>query len=866
MDNRTSDDYSEDRKGPRVSVVNSFEESKELKKGIHIIEKSLDDKSRVILRIRNQNQFREEDVSTLVDPVSEFMYEKVSTMTLEEGLQILADAVEYHDDDVNFPAQTMAKITGLLAGECRDQDPEGHDLDVKIEAALIKYHSPYPEVRAICDPFDDPTIPVETIRAYVLGTIWVCIGSFVNTFFNQRQPSLRIQSTVIQLLLYPCGKVVERLPNWSFTFRGNRYCTNPGPWTHKEQMLVTTMVNIAAGSSNFMGYVLTMTLDTFFGMKYLNFGFIFLMNFSTLFFGFGLAGLLRKWVIYPVKAVWPTILPTLALNRALLLPEAKSSVNGWTITRYKFFFVMLIASFFYFFFPNYIFKVLSTFNWMTWIAPQNKNLAIVTGSYLGLGYNPITTFDWAVINYSSPLVVPFFSLMNRYLGMFLSGILLIALYWTNYKWTGYLPINSNDVFDSMGEEYNISRVTMAGGNLIDLEGYRNYSPPYMSIGNLISSGASFSVYTLCFTYILLTERRIIWQALKGFWQQIRNPKQHNLATYEDPISRIMAKYPEVPDWWYAIVFVIALVFGIVGITMYPTDTPVWSILVIVALSVAMLVPTALIFAVTGYQLGMSNLAVIVTGYMVPGNAMANMICRVYGYNIDDQAEDFISDLKMGHYSKLPPRSVFRAQMLATLLQTLVTIGTTEFLIASVSDLCSVTQIDRFVCSFPRSLYADTIMFGLVGPERMFNSLYPALKYCFLIGFVAAVGCWLLRMYFPRYLKYVHPVLIISGVNRWGGSYNLSYYTPGLFAGFAFSWHIKRHYLAWWVKYNYLLTSGLSAGIAFSGIVIFLTLQYTKTKFNWWGNDIISSGVDFKRAAALYEVPEGGFGVKIGDFQ
>ncbi|KAK9259232.1 OPT oligopeptide transporter protein-domain-containing protein [Lipomyces tetrasporus] len=815
MNNRTSDDYLEDRKAPHVSVANSFEESEELKKGVHIVEKAIDDndKSKVIYRIRNQNQFREEDVSNLVDPVSEFMYEKVSTMTLEEGLQILADAVEYHDDDVNFPAKTMTKITGLLAGEGRDQDPDGHDLDVKIEAALIKYHSPYPEVRAICDPFDDPTIPVETIRAYVLGTIWVCIGSFVNTFFNQRQPSLRIQSTVIQLLLYPCGKVAERLPNWSFTFRGNIYCTNPGPWTHKEQMLVTTMVNIAAGSSNFMAYVLTMTLDTFFGMKYLNFGFIFLMNFSTLFFGFGLAGLLRKWVIYPVKAVWPTILPTLALNRALLLPEVKSSVNGWTITRYKFFFVMLIASFFYFFFPNYIFKVLSTFNWMTWIAPQDTTLAIITGSYLGLGYNPITTFDWAVINYSSPLVVPFFALLNRYLGMFLSGILLIALNWTNYKWTGYLPINSNGVFDSIGEDYNISRVTIPGGNLIDLEGYRNYSPPYMSIGNLISTGGGFSVYTLCFTYIILTERRIMWQALKGFWQQIRNPRQHNLTSYEDPISKIMANYPEVPDWWYAIVFVTALAFGIVGITVYPTDTPVWSILVIVALSVAMLVPTALIFAVTGYQLGMANLAVIVVGYMVPGNAMANMIGRVYGYSIDDQAEDFISDLKMGHYSKLPPRAVFRAQMLATFLQTL-------FLIASVSDLCSVTQIDRFVCSFPRSLYADTIMFGLVGPERMFNSLYPALKY--------SIACWLLRMYFPRYLKYVHPVLIISGVNRWGGSYNLS-------------WHIKRHYLAWWVKYNYLLTSGFGV--------------YTKVRFNWWGNTIISSGVDFKRAAALYEVPE-----------
>ncbi|KAK9328056.1 OPT oligopeptide transporter protein-domain-containing protein [Lipomyces starkeyi] len=865
MGRKSVTNYSEDMENTTSCVsVKSPEGFTESEKGIHIIEKSLDSKSRIIDRIKDKNSHGSDDSSTVIDPVSEFIYEKVSSLTLEEGLQILEDGVAYHDDDVNFPAQTLSKIKGLIAGRGRDEDPDSYEIDVKVEAAMIKYHSPYPEVRAVCDPFDDPTIPVETIRAYVLGTIWVLIGSFVNTFFNQRQPTLRIQSTVIQLLLYPCGKLAERLPDWSFSFRGRRYSTNPGPWTHKEQMLATVMVNIAATTSNWMGYVLTMRLDIFFGMKYIDFGFVLLMNFSTLFFGFGLAGMLRKSVIYPTKAVWPTILPTLALNRALLVPEAKSSINGWTITKYKFFFVALIISFFYFFFPTYIFKAISTFNWMTWIAPDNKNLAIITGSFLGLGFNPITTFDWAVINYSSPLVVPFFSLLNRYLGMLFSAFLLIIMYWTNYKWTAYLPINSNDVFDSMGQEYNISRVL--NDNVINLDGYRNYSPPYISIGNLISTGAGFAIYTLCFTYIVLTERRLIWQAAKGLWLSIRHPKRSNLTSFDDPISRLMAKYPEVPDWWYAIVFIISLVFGVVAVTVYPTQTPVWAIVITILLSIAMVVPSALIYAVTGYQLMMSNLAVIITGYILPGNAMANMICRVYGYNIDEQAEDFITDLKIGHYAKLPPRALFRAQMLATAIQTFVTIGANEFLVSSVTNVCSVTQPDRFVCTFPRSLYADTIMFGLVGPERMFNSLYPALKYCFLIGFLAAFPCWLARVYFPRQLKYAHPVLFLNGISRWGSTYNLSYYTPGLFAGYAFMWHIKRRYLGWWAKYNYLLTAGLSAGAAFGGIFIFLTLQYTKTNLKWWGNKVYSVGVDYGRVASLHEIPDGGFGVKIGEFQ
>ena len=32
-------------------------------------------------------------------------------------------------------------------------------------------------------------------------------------------------------------------------------------------------------------------------------------------------------------------------------------------------------------------QALSTFNWMTWIKPDNQNLAVVTGSVGGLGLN-----------------------------------------------------------------------------------------------------------------------------------------------------------------------------------------------------------------------------------------------------------------------------------------------------------------------------------------------------------------------------------------------------------------------------------------------------------------------------------------------
>jgi hypothetical protein len=45
--------------------------------------------------------------------------------------------------------------------------------------------------------------------------------------------------------------------------------------------------------------------------------------------------------------------------------------------------------------PGYLFSdSLSNFNWITWINPNSKVLALVTGGTNGLGLNPFPTLDW----------------------------------------------------------------------------------------------------------------------------------------------------------------------------------------------------------------------------------------------------------------------------------------------------------------------------------------------------------------------------------------------------------------------------------------------------------------------------------------
>jgi hypothetical protein len=118
----------------------------------------------------------------------DYLLEKINEMTTEEAVDIVAESLEFHNDDWNFPSDLRARMKRLL------EEPkaygEFYERDIKLDAVIMKWSSPYPGVRAVCDPRDHGAVPVETIRAYFLGFLWACIGTFFSTFFNSRFPSI----------------------------------------------------------------------------------------------------------------------------------------------------------------------------------------------------------------------------------------------------------------------------------------------------------------------------------------------------------------------------------------------------------------------------------------------------------------------------------------------------------------------------------------------------------------------------------------------------------------------------------------------------------------------------------------------------
>ena len=196
-------------------------------------------------------------------------------------------------------------------------------------------------------------------------------------------------------------------------------------------------------------------------------------------------------------------------------------------------------------FPNYIFTALSQFSWITWISPFNVNLAALTSFNQGMGINPWPTWDWNTLLFdgTDPLMVPFFATLNKFLGMFVSGFVVLGLWYTNAYNTGYLPINSNRVFDSSGSLYNVSRSIDSRG-IFDPVKYEAYSPAYLTAGNMTVYLFFFAIYPATLMYIILYHRYEIKMGFKNLINSYRKKKADDVGEYKDVHNRLMAAYPE----------------------------------------------------------------------------------------------------------------------------------------------------------------------------------------------------------------------------------------------------------------------------------------------------------------------------------
>ncbi|VDB85097.1 unnamed protein product [Peniophora sp. CBMAI 1063] len=733
--------------------------------------------------------------------------------------------------------EQVAPVAGL--------DEEDPNFDP--EAVQFENDSPYPEVRSAVSNTDDPDMPVNTLRAWVVGLIWSILIPGVNQFFFFRYPSVTIGPLVPLLLTFPVMRLWHRImPNVKLF----GVSVNPGPFTVKEHVLVNVMATVGASSAYATDIV---AVQKVFYNQDPSFGYQWMMVMSTQLIGFSLGGICKRFLVAPPSMIWPANLVSATLFNTLHGRTTAGDNARGGISRERFFLYVFCGYFCWNFVPSYLFTALSYFPWVTWIAPNNKVVNQLFGTETGLAMS-LLTFDWAQIAYvQSPLPIPWWAQANIAFAVVLFyWIITPIVYYKNVWYAKFLPMVSSHSFDNTAVRYNVTAILTPEGNF-DEAAYKAYSPLFIPAVFAISYGLSFASMTAIIVHIFLYYRKQIWTQAR-----------RSLSEQPDIHARLMSVYKEVPEWWYAIIFVTMFIFGIIVVEVWHTGMPVYAFVIALLISISLTVPIGIIQAITSNQLGLNVITELIIGYMVPGHPIAMMQFKTWGYITMTQALQFTQDLKLGHYMKIPPRPMFWCQVVATVIAGTVQLGVQSWLFSNIAGICTSEADNGFSCPSTTVFGTASVIWGVIGPQRQFSKgqMYYGLTFFFLVGALAPIAQYVMHKKLRwNWMKYVNFPVIFSGTGYIPPATPLNY-VPAAIVGFIFNYVIRRRNFAWWSKYNYVLSAGLDSAYAIGTIIIFFCLQYPRsgtiganTIQTWWGNAGWYNTVDGS-GTPYYELAEG----------
>lgn len=318
------------------------------------------------------------------------------------------DAVRNSDeDDISEHERLLDPLGGPdILGRASTEDIELKPLGSDSEAE--EEDSPYPEVRAAVRNYDQD-LPCNTVRAWTIGLSLVVVGASMNTLFSLRQPSIAIGSLIAQVVAYPLGHAWARvMPSKRFTTFGYRWSLNPGPFNVKEHGIIVVMASVSFSVAYATDIILAQLI---FYKQDFGIPFQLMLTISTQSVGYGIAGIMRKFLVYPASMIWPGTLVSVTLMNAMYeqTDRPDPTVFGGRMPRYKWFGLVTLGAFLYYFIPGHFAKFLSVFAFPTWLAPDNVIVNQLFGGVTGLSILPIT-FDWTQVAgfVGSPLIPPWY--------------------------------------------------------------------------------------------------------------------------------------------------------------------------------------------------------------------------------------------------------------------------------------------------------------------------------------------------------------------------------------------------------------------------------------------------------------------------
>ncbi|KAK0208764.1 OPT oligopeptide transporter [Desarmillaria ectypa] len=656
---------------------------------------------------------------------------------------------------------------------------------------------------------DDPTLPVWTFRLWFCSIGLSCFGAVLSQIFSFRPQTIYVSQLFLQTAAFGLGRLLEEIlpgPNnrspllrtsnsafWRFI--------NPGPFNIKEH--VGILIMSAAATHGALAINIFSADDLFYGFQPNPAIAIFTLLGSQL-LGYGLGGMMRSFLVYPTFIVFPNLIPTIQMFEVL-----HSNTNNFLQKkRINFFWILFGTAFVWEWFPEYIAPLLTGVSIMCLARRDSAWVTRIFGGAAGnegLGLFSLC-FDWNYVGSGGSAYGALFQPLATQLSLF-GGVLICILsfvgVYANNTWNSQrFPFLTQLLYFENGTEYDQSLILDADYS-INATKLEAVGLPFMAGTQVISKiGASLS-FGATVTHMILWNGKQVWDTIK-----IARANKIDDAHYER-----MKVYEEVPMWWYAGMFVASIAMALA--TNYTGEAllPWWAFFIAVSFATIFLPIISTLYAVLCYVPGTEDIARMLGATLVPGKPHANMYFTMYAYNSTEQGRSMTRDLKMGQYTKLPPRVTFTMQCGGAVIGAVLNYIIMKVVINSNREiLLSIQGTNVWSGASIQSFNSDAITWGgLAKYLYQPSGRYGIIPMSIFIGLVVPVPFWLLHKKFPKlHFDGVITPMICSEIGALSGGINSAVFNTFLLCMFS-QFYLRRYHPRWFRKYNFLMSAALDGG-------------------------------------------------------
>ncbi|WAR54424.1 hypothetical protein PtB15_4B41 [Puccinia triticina] len=647
---------------------------------------------------------------------------------------------------------------------------------------------------------DDSHMPAMTFRALLTGLFISSTAAVIQQFFLFKPSRSQVQPLFLQLACLLVGRSLQNIPGPTWW--------NPGPYSIKENTLSSIMATAAAVGTLAVEMIATQEL---YEERPFHYATAMAIMLSSQLIGYGFAGLLRAPLVHSKRAVFPAVLPAVALFHSFHYRDGMHTERHLGLFKTVFFGTAI-----YEIFPQYIAPTLQAINpfCLRWQhSPAVTRLFGGALAHEGLGMLSLS-FDWNVVGALGPLFTPFAAQVNEWVGVLLA-YLFYPVGWEHSWFDGGkhdgFPFLSTQLLTHDGELYNRTAIMREDGTG-NWEMIEKLGAPYFSTSYILANIATSLAVGAAVSHCLLWG----WGSITSIFTR-KGLEEEEV----DKHQIVCRKYPEVPLWVYLAMLFFAVSVAFLAASLTDSGLSASALVVALVLAGLLTIASAYLKATTGASLEVEPVIQMLGWMAFPSDAFGNMWFTTYGSATVSQSISMLQDLKLGQYMHLPPMSVLIFQ----------TIGTIAGVIFNYMVMSLVVNTNRELL---RSEYGNQVFTGVVLEDFQSQAIswgifahelfkagarYVIVPISLGFGFLLPIPFFILHRSVPRFrLDLVNTPLVCGTFALVLDRANAGF-TMSVLVGFLSQFYARRYHPHWFHCSNYVLSAALDGGAQVTAVLL-----------------------------------------------